>query len=130
MEKNIKSQIGLAIVMLGLVACGSKQDVRLAASIEAGRALIEEARGAYQRGEYDLAVELIDSVRSAHPRAMNAREDGILLKDSVELAKAELELKRLADDNNHDAELWEEAERKIKFFARKLQYDKEQRKAH
>ena len=130
MEKNIKSKICLTIVGLGLTACGSKQDVELAASIEAGRALIEEARGAYQQGDYDKAVALIDSVRSAHPRAMNAREDGILLKDSVELAKAELELKRLADENNNDAELWEEAQRKIKFFARKLQYDKEQRKVH
>ncbi len=130
MKKMIDMKLLLAVPVLLLAACESKKDAELAASVAAGHGLIEEARVAYRAGDYDKALVLIDSVRVAHPRAMNAREDGILLKDSVEMAKAEMELKQLADTGNDNAELWDEAQRKLKFFARKLQYDKEQRKQH
>lgn len=123
-------KVVVLILIAVVAACESPRDKELREEILAGEALIEEARKAYRAGEFEVSIELIDSVRKVYPRAMNAREEGILLKDSVELAKAELDLKSLETNGCTDAELWEETKRRLQFFVRKLQYDKERREVH
>lgn len=123
-------RVVVLILIAVVAACESPRDKELREEILAGEALIEEARKAYRAGEFEVSIELIDSVRKVYPRAMNAREEGILLKDSVELAKVELDLKSLEANGCMDAELWEETKRRLQFFVRKLQYDKERREVH
>lgn len=130
MNNFLIQRVVILISIAVVAACESPREKELREDILAGEALIEEARKAFRAGEYGESIELIDSLRRAYPRAMNAREEGILLKDSVELAKAELELKSLEANGCMDAELWEETRRRLQFFVRKLQYDKERREVH
>ena len=92
--------------------------------------LFKQARTLQRDGKYDEAIEFIDSIRHAYPTAMNAREEGILLKDSIEIAKAEVELQTLMQQGITTGEDVEEAQRKIKYFVRKLSHDIEQRRTH
>ena len=79
--------------------------------------------------DYTTAVALIDSIRNAFPLALNAREEGILLKDSVLLEQAREEL-RNAKDIAGDSIDMEELQMKVTFYERKLQHDIEQKQAH
>jgi outer membrane protein assembly factor BamD (BamD/ComL family) len=119
----------IATVLL-CVCCTSQEEKMRQEANQQGGALIEQARAAYHHEKYDEAIELIDSIRHAYPTAMNAREEGILLKDSIEIAKAEVELQTLMQQGITTGEDVEEAQRKIKYFVRKLSHDIEQRGTH
>lgn len=113
-----------------LTSCDSQETIRLNQEIYNGDLLISQARHALNDHDFDKAIRLIDSIRTTYPRAMNAREDGILLKDTIEMARAQCELKELESQGITSGEQWEEIHRRLKYFARKLQHDQEQRKNH
>ena len=81
----------------------------------------------------------IDSLRDKSPRAFNAREEGILLLDSIDLFEARKDLEKtekalalnpkgdLKDSLDFDKE---EAQQKITFFTKKLAHDKANFKKH
>jgi hypothetical protein len=91
--------------------------------------LINQAREAFVGSDYTTAVVLIDSIRDSYPLALNAREEGILLKDSVLLEQAREEL-RNAKDIAGDSIDMEELHMKVTFYERKLQHDLEQKQTH
>lgn len=111
-----------------LVGCGNTLTEREKAELS-GAQLISEAREAFVGADYTTAVALIDSIRAAYPLALNAREEGILLKDSVLLEQAREEL-RNAKDIAGDSIDFEELQMKVTFYERKLQHDIEQKQAH
>ena len=90
---------------------------------------MQQARAAYVAGEFQTAIQLIDSVRVAYPLAFEVREQGILLKDSVYLEEARAELNKMVEAGATGQDL-EELQTKIAFYLRKLQHDIEQRKTH
>lgn len=111
-----------------LCACGNTLTERENAELS-GAQLINEAREALVRSDYQQAIELIDSIRAAYPLALNAREDGILLKDSVLLQQAREGLQN-AQELVSDTIDMEELQMKVTFYERKLQHDIEQKQAH
>lgn len=122
-------KIGLLFVSaLLLVGCGNALTEREKAEL-GGAQLINQAREALVGSDYTTAVALIDSIRNAFPLALNAREEGILLKDSVLLEQAREEL-REAKDIAGDSIDMEELHMKVTFYERKLQHDMEQKKTH
>ncbi len=124
-----KINLLLAVLFFTVVACTESPESKREKAEINGRDLINQARSAYTHGEFEKAIELIDSIRNAYPLAMEAREQGILLKDSVYLEQAREELKKLVEQDGSDSQL-EELQNKIKFYLRKLEHDKEHRRTH
>ena len=118
-----------AILILSVTACTESPESKREKAEIKGKDLINQARSAYTHGEFEKAIELIDSIRNAYPLAMEAREQGILLKDSVYLEQAREELKKLVEQDGSDSQL-EELQNKIKFYLRKLEHDKEHQRTH
>ena len=122
-------KIGLLFVScLLLVGCGNALTEREKAEL-GGAQLINQAREAFVGSDYTTAVALIDSIRNAFPLALNAREEGILLKDSVLLEQAREELRKAKDIAGDSIDL-EELHMKVTFYERKLQHDIEQKQVH
>lgn len=122
-------KIGLLLVScLLLVGCGNALTEREKAEL-GGAQLINQAREAFVGSDYTTAVALIDSIRNAFPLALNAREEGILLKDSVLLEQAREELRKAKDIAGDSIDI-EELHMKVIFYERKLQHDMEQKQTH
>ena len=122
-------KIGLLFVScLLLVGCGNALTEREKAEL-GGAQLINQAREAFVGSDYTTAIALIDSIRNAFPLALNAREEGILLKDSVLLEQAREELRNAKDIAGDSIDL-EELHMKVTFYERKLQHDLEQKQTH
>lgn len=122
-------KIGLLFVScLLLVGCGNALTEREKAEL-GGAQLINKAREAFVGSDYATAVVLIDSIRDAFPLALNAREEGILLKDSVLLEQAREELRKAKDIAGDSIDM-EELHMKVTFYERKLQHDLEQKQMH
>ncbi|MBO5699351.1 MAG: hypothetical protein J6R79_05040 [Bacteroidaceae bacterium] len=130
MSNSFKVCFALLSTFILCVACTSKEEQKRAEAIEQGHLLIEQAREAYRQNNYDQAIALIDSIRHAYPTAMNAREAGILLKDSIEIAKAEAEFQEMYAKGITTGDDVEEVQRRIKYFMRKLKHDQEQQRTH
>lgn len=133
--KYIGFLIIIATVLLSISACGQKN------SPEAGgQALLAEARGFLSTNNYAAAKGCIEKMRKQFPLALNAREEGILLLDSINLAEARVQLEgwkekmqqpglsRISKDTmdfNRD-----EALQKVRFFEKKIIHDKAAKKQH
>ncbi|MBO5659938.1 MAG: hypothetical protein J6R98_02735 [Bacteroidaceae bacterium] len=95
-----------------LVACSGQADIDRAAS-----RMLDDARFALRHGHYTEARDSILSLRVKYPTAIEARKQGILLLDSIELKAAQDSLK------NATGEEWKRLDMKAKFFERKLRED-------
>lgn len=123
---------------LGLLAAACKKEE----SPEAvGLDYLSRARVQLEAKEYAAAREEIKAMREQVPMALNARETGILLMDSINLAEAQEQLRvvdsalrALGDTTGitHDTLQirFDEANQKIKFYHRKLQHDRKNKKQH
>ena len=78
----------LLLCLCTLLGCNGNTKTAREIAEENGTVLLMQARNAYNTGDYQTAVILIDSIRSTYPLAMEVREQGILLKDSVYLEEA------------------------------------------
>lgn len=125
-----------------LTACTNKpQEKRSADEIEGARVLAD-ARKELQAKRYDAARDSIVSLRQNHPLAFDARKQGILLLDSIELLAARdsfdalnvrAQQQYMASLDNPDAPLQldsatyvdehERLDMKVQFFERKLKED-------
>lgn len=130
----------LLLLLLLLVSCGSKDNGNSADIEQQGQQWLNKARTALSDSNYALAKDCIDSLRTRTAEALNAREEGILLLDSVNLAEARVELdaaeKAAAQPNldiyardSVDTNL-DRAQTKVRFFERKLSLDKSQKQQH
>lgn len=108
------------------------------AAMEAeGQKCLARAREALRNREFEKAHKEIQTLRENYTLALNAREEGILLSDSISLHQAKAQLQevdaQLLAGKGDTASLqasYEELCRKVKFYHRKLQYDKGQKKVH
>lgn len=88
--------------------------------------------------KYSEARTAIDTLRQKYPLALNAREEGILLLDSIEIADASETLTRMnsmpENAKTHSADSIElskgEARLKLEFYTKKLAHDKKNFKTH
>lgn len=102
---------------------------RRAAMEQGAQAMLKQARAAMAASRCDEARTLIDSLRKTYYLALTAREQAILLMDSVNLLQAKTLLVKA--DSALRAEVTEsrqadfdEACRKVQFYERKLRFDK------
>jgi len=142
----MKNILPFVLLASALAACGGKGDGtenRSSRRIEMegrGQECLARARTQLSRKKFADARKLVDSMRRAYPLALNAREEGILLMDSLDLAEAQDSLAEtdslllggtLKDDaRRHYQARFEELCQKVKFFKRKLHHDKQNVKKH
>ncbi len=127
------------------VGCGPKKDAGIVGDasekrieMEAdGRKCLQQAREELAAGRYDAARIQLKQLRDKYPLALNAREEGILLSDSIDLKETEEQFRRtdsllLAGSGDSVAlkAAYEELLRKTKFYQRKLRHDKSKKQVH
>lgn len=100
----------LTFLLVMLSACASNEE-------REAQQMLQQARSALRHRLYSEARDSILSLRKKHPTAINARKQGILLLDSIELQAAADSLTK-AEGNE-----WERLDVKRKFYERKLQED-------
>lgn len=100
----------LTLLLVMLSACASNEE-------REAQQMLQQARSALRHRHYSEARDSILSLRKKHPTAINARKQGILLLDSIELQAAADSLTK-AEGNE-----WERLDVKRKFYERKLQED-------
>ena len=129
--------VTLALLLgLTLAACKEQEDPEVK-----GNDFLYRARLELNAGNYEEARQLVKQMREEVPLALNARESGILLMDSINLAEAQEQLRvtdsliqvtenpdRLARDTMQAR--FDEACQKVKFYHRKLQHDRKNKKQH
>ena len=134
------------LLSLGLLCAGChektpKVSSRRLADESAGRAALARARQQLATQHYDSARATIRTMRRAHPHALTAREDGILLMDSIDLTATRTAIDQLERfphspdvPNTHSrrqrSTALPELYRRLRFYERKLQHDHRQRKSH
>lgn len=137
MKKNFKTVAPtMAIAMFSIILSNSCNQSQKDES--GGYECLSKARKELSVNNYDKARTLIDTLRANFPLAFNAREEGILLLDSIEISNAQSDLEKataaltLASISNSDSLRFskEEAEQKIKFFTKKLKHDRANFKKH
>lgn len=134
------------LLSLGLLCAGChektpKVSSRRLADESAGRAALARARQQLATQHYDSARATIRTMRRAHPHALTAREDGILLMDSIDLTATRTAIDQL-EKTPHSPDVPDthsrrqgstalpELYRRLRFYERKLQHDHRQRKSH
>ena len=98
-----------------------------------GQTLLNKSRAQLTANE---AEKMIEKLRKNYPLALTAREEAILLLDSIHLARSSSELmlmgvesKNVANVDSLRREL-EDVVMQKKFYMRKLEYDKTRTKRH
>ena len=133
--------ITLAALSISLCSCSSDKKSEYSEKREQaekeGQICLKEARSALSNKKYNDARTSIEKMRKDFPLALNAREEGILLLDSVNLFEAENQIKivnqQLRDNNSNQDSLqieFDDLFQKSKFYKRKLEHDKKERKMH
>ncbi len=100
----------LALALAMLASCGASEE-------QMAQQMLEQARTALRHKQYSEARDSILSLRHKHPTAINARRQGILLLDSIELQAAADSL------TGAQGEDWERLDVKRRFYERKLLED-------
>lgn len=99
------------IIFILCASCSSNSPETAASS------MLESARKHLQDERYDAARDSIMSMRKQHPTAIEARRQGILLLDSIEMLAAKDSL------CSATGEEWKRLSMKVQFFERKLKED-------
>lgn len=102
--------VALLMIIPVLTSCSYREE-------EAAQQMLQEARMALKHHQYSEAKDSILSLRKKHLYALQARRQGILLLDSIEMMAAADSLTKA------EGEEWERLSMKKKFFERKLQED-------
>lgn len=132
----MKKIIILPIIIGLLLACstGNKNnstmsDERIRME-EEGVKCLNEARDFLHKKEFQKAEEMIVNMRNDFPMAITARKNGILLMDSIKMLAAEHEMFTIGEEMKKHPQfadslqvIWEEAQRRNKFYKRKLEHD-------
>ena len=115
----------LSLLLLG--ACSGKADPEVE-----GEAYLNRARVALEQKRFADAKQEVLNLRQEVPTAINSREMGIILMDSIDLMQAQEDL-RVADSSvlatpkdrvsNDQKVRREEATQRVRFFSLKLEHD-------
>lgn len=134
----MKSKILILTIIIACISCTNKQQKYE----DEGHVYISNARKALSKGDYKKAMFYIESLRTECPRALNAREEGILVMDSAQMYEARVQLDsmskvveafRLVADSTSPADrqklfnndiLLDEAVAKVMFYEKKIEHDK------
>ena len=136
----------LTIAIVSLIFCGyscsnekksGMSETRQEMEIE-GQNCLKSAREALDNQDFTSARENIEKMRTEYPLALNAREEGIILMDSINLLEAEAQIKtidkiiREGNSKNIDSLKieFDDLFQKAKFYKRKLEHDKKNSKTH
>lgn len=125
----------LLLFPLLVVACKNDREVQTEIDVREGTRQLVEARAACLAGHYEAARDSIKAMRLHHRLAIEARRQGILLLDSIELFAARdsfsvLQRTPASMDSASYANEYERLSLKVKFFERKLQEDSKKSKPH
>jgi hypothetical protein len=133
--KLFRVLIPVACAAVLAAACQNKPDVEAE-----GQKYLQRARISLQNGATKDAKALIDSLRVRCPMALNAREEGIILLDSINLVESKRQLDsmdcflqtatltRLGKDTMDFKR--DELNQKVRFFMKKLSHDQQNKKQH
>ena len=140
--KHIFSLPGAALLAVTLASCGSEKahpewsDARCAME-ERGQIWLARSRQALAEGRFDDARQAIDSLRRTCDLAFDARHEGILLMDSIDIAHATAIMQKAADslaagvstkaEADSLQQVIDENNQKCEFYTRKLRHDKERK---
>ncbi len=98
---------------------------------------LRDARAALERSDYATARSKVREIRNKYNLALDAREEAILFMDSVDLCQATEELQRANKEMQlhpepHDSlkAVADELNQKIKFYLRKLEHDRQNKRTH
>lgn len=127
------------IVVIALSGCGNKKPAE--PDVEAtGQQWVSRARMYMAQGQWTAARAMIDSLRTHTPTALNAREDGIIVLDSIELMAARQVADSLQDNpllrstdiflQDSASTMLDRAQTKVKFYEKKIAYDLQHKQRH
>lgn len=125
------------VLAVALASCGSPAEPDYEAQ---GQQWLALARQSFRTADYEAAHMHIDSLRTHCALALNAREEAILLLDSVNLAEARQQLaeaERAASQtgldyiarDSVDTNL-DRAQTKVRFYEKKIENDIRNKKQH
>lgn len=125
----------ICLLFIALGSCNGKENIEAQ-----GAACLKQAREALMRGDCGEAFRAVDSLRRNFPMALNAREAGIVLKDSIEIESAKRRLwiikqeakrtERIGKELDSLREEHDDALQRIKFYRHKLKHDLANMKFH
>ena len=128
----MKTALFLVILAAAMISCGERQATVPNPEVQ-GQLWLSKARMALSNSDFVAARSCIDSLRSRCAEALNAREHGILLLDSIELAEAHRQLadaQKAAAQQGLDIYARDSADThldrmvtKVRFFEKKLEHD-------
>lgn len=137
---SFRSVLNLSFAIL-LLSCHSNSKSGSPKREEAekrAQGYIAKARSLLYRHDYESARMHIRDMRKSCAYALNAREEGIILLDSIDLCEAQSHLHRI-DSLMHNAPQHQRSIRQqqlektilqVKFYLHKIQHDKQQRQQH
>lgn len=129
--------LGLAPVLLVslLLSCSEKK-----VDLAGAQTCLKASRSLLAQNRLVEAKAMIDTLRSRYPMALNEREEGILLLDSIDLQEARMQLDSLnrklerpdltrigRDSLAFDQD---EIRQKVRFFLKKIEVDKARKQKH
>ena len=133
--KHIGILAVFGLVIMFFSACGQKNNSEVG-----GQACLTEARKAFKSNDFSSARNCIEKMRKEFPMSLNAREEGILLLDSINLAEARVQLEVWQEKMGQSGLLrisqdtlsfnLDEAQQKVRFFEKKIEHDKTKVKHH
>ena len=140
----MKKLLTIAIASLTLCQFSCSEDKKPGMSEERqemevqGQNCLKTAREALDNNNFGAARENIEKMRDEFPLALNAREEGIILMDSINQMEAESHIKAIdkqikeGKSKNIDSLKieFDDLFQKTKFYKRKLEHDKKNRKTH
>lgn len=90
---------------------------------------LEVARQQVSEGAFNEAKQTVENMRKDCYLAIDARKEGVLLMDSIDLSLSRQELAHVdslmcAGNKTVTQDDFDEACRKVQFYERKIQYDK------
>lgn len=102
---------------------------------ERGALLLDSARQQFKQEHYGKAQLLLERLRKEYPLALNAREYGLLLSDSILLDSTHNVLERISEllkkaPSTELEKRFTETQLQEEFYKRKLSHDRKQQKTH
>ena len=135
MKKNL---IYMTLVLLVvLFSCQSKDKNEGYSKIRQeqeplGAQCLDKARTYLASQDFDAAIKEVLSVSKLYPHAISAREQGILLLDSIQLLQSKKELETFVADHPNDSvtdarysSQFEDLCNKVTFYTKKLEHDRQ-----